>query len=375
MRISNFKASSAELGQVEADVKYLEQVRKGLSDRGSAEDASLSDLIMGKYNLSMDDFLTKVGVETNRDTINNLLTVPDQGIKWLVPEIIREAITLGIRQAPLYPSLIASEQSVSALTIVMPQVNMSDAAPAKVNEGETIPLGTVSFGQKTITLFKIGKGLKLTDELRNYVSMDVLGIFLRDFGIKLGYAQDVLAIDCLINGDKNDGSESAPVVGVTTAGTIEYKDLLRVWVRAGRMGRNFTTLVSDEEAAVNTLNLPQFSNWSVLPNYRTHQPIHRMNLRTPIPQSSDFLIHGNVPDGDILMVDKSSAMIKLSSQALMVESERIVSNQTEAVYASLTTGFAKVYRDAAILLDSSSVFSGFPSYMDIDPLKNVGLEL
>ena len=375
MKADNFKTASAELAAVEQDVRYLENVRKGMSDRGLAEDASLSDLIMGKYNLSMGDFLTKVGVETNRDTINNLLTVPNQGVKWLVPELIRDAITLGIRQAPIYPTLIASEQSVNALTVIMPQVNMSDAAPAKVNEGETIPLGTVSFGQKQVTLFKLGKGLKLTDELKNYVSMDVLSIFLRDFGIKLGYAQDVLAIDCLINGDKNDGSESAPVVGVLNVGSIEYKDLLRIWVRAGRMGRNFSTLVADEEAAINTLALPQFSNWSVLPNYRTQQPIHRMNLRTPIPQSSDFLIHGNVPDGDILLVDKSSAMIKLNSQALMVESERIVSNQTEAVYASLTTGFAKVYRDAAIILDSSIQFNGFPPYMEIDPLKNVGIEL
>ena len=375
MKADNFKTASAELAAVEQDVRYLENVRKGMSDRGLAEYASLSDLIMGKYNLSMGDFLTKVGVETNRDTINNLLTVPNQGVKWLVPELIRDAITLGIRQAPIYPTLIASEQSVNALTVIMPQVNMSDAAPAKVNEGETIPLGTVSFGQKQVTLFKLGKGLKLTDELKNYVSMDVLSIFLRDFGIKLGYAQDVLAIDCLINGDKNDGSESAPVVGVLNTGSIEYKDLLRIWVRAGRMGRNFSTLVADEEAAINTLALPQFSNWSVLPNYRTQQPIHRMNLRTPIPQSSDFLIHGNVPDGDILLVDKSSAMIKLNSQALMVESERIVSNQTEAVYASLTTGFAKVYRDAAIILDSSIQFNGFPHYMEIDPLKNVGIEL
>ena len=375
MKADNFKTASAELAAVEQDVRYLENVRKGMSDRGLAEDASLSDLIMGKYNLSMGDFLTKVGVETNRDTINNLLTVPNQGVKWLVPELIRDAITLGIRQAPIYPTLIASEQSVNALTVIMPQVNMSDAAPAKVNEGETIPLGTVSFGQKQVTLFKLGKGLKLTDELKNYVSMDVLSIFLRDFGIKLGYAQDVLAIDCLINGDKNDGSESAPVVGVLNTGSIEYKDLLRIWVRAGRMGRNFSTLVADEETAINTLALPQYSNWSVLPNYRTQQPIHRMNLRTPIPQSSDFLIHGNVPDGDILLVDKSSAMIKLNSQALMVESERIVSNQTEAVYASLTTGFAKVYRDAAIILDSSMQFNGFPPYMEIDPLKNVGIEL
>ena len=87
MKADNFKTASAELAAVEQDVRYLENVRKGMSDRGLAEDASLSDLIMGKYNLSMGDFLTKVGVETNRDTINNLLTVPNQGVKWLVPEL------------------------------------------------------------------------------------------------------------------------------------------------------------------------------------------------------------------------------------------------------------------------------------------------
>ncbi len=48
----------------------------------------------------------------------------------------------------------------------MPMVNMSDAAPAKVNEAETIPLGDVSFGQKSVSLFKIGKGFKLTDEVK-----------------------------------------------------------------------------------------------------------------------------------------------------------------------------------------------------------------
>lgn len=375
MKAEKFEAAKADLGQIRESVIYLDNVRKGITNRGPAEDVSFSEFVQGKFNTSLEDFLGKAGIETNRDTIDNLLTVPNEGVKWLVPELIREAITLGIRQAPLFPSLIASEQSVKQLSVTMPQVNMSDAAPAKVNEGETIPLGTVSFGQKTVTLSKLGKGMKLTDELRNYVSMDTLAIFLRDFGIKLGYAQDVLAIDCLINGDKTDGSESAPVVGVTATGTIDYKDLLRLWVRAGRIGRNFTTLVADEEAAVNVLNLPQFSNWTVMPNYRTQSPVHKMNLRTPIPQSSDFLIHGNIPDSDILLVDKSSAMVKLNSQALMVESERIVSNQTEAIYASLTTGFAKLFRDAAIILDPSVQFSGFPTYMDIDPLKNVGLEL
>jgi len=52
---------------------------------------------------------------------------------------------------------------------------------------------------------------------------------------------------------------------------------------------------------------------------------------------------------------------------LMVESERIVSNQTEAFYASFTLGFAKMFTDACLILDKSKAFSGygFPAAMDI----------
>ncbi|MBD4334489.1 hypothetical protein GUH15_00040, partial [Xanthomonas citri pv. citri] len=71
--------------------------------------------------------------------MQNIFTMPQQNIRWIVPEIIRAAITTGMRQAPFYPNIIASDQSINGLQVTMPMVNMSDAAPAKVNEAETIP--------------------------------------------------------------------------------------------------------------------------------------------------------------------------------------------------------------------------------------------
>jgi hypothetical protein len=69
-----------------------------------------------------------------------------------------------------------------------------------------------------------------------------------------------------------------------------------------------------------------------------------------------------------MLVDPAAAMIKLTAKQLMLESERIVSNQTEAIYASLTTGFSKMYQDASILIDATKDFStqGFPDYMNVD---------
>jgi hypothetical protein len=347
-------------------VNSLDVARAG-TDGVKPVDISFSELVEEKWGLSEDDLFAKVGVNPRIDTMENIFSMPDQSVRWVVPEILRNAITLGMRQAPFYPNLIASDQPIAGLSAIMPYINMSDAAPAKVNEAETIPLGTISYGQKTVNLFKIGKGIKLTDEVRSYVSLDVLGIYLRDFGIQLGYAMDTLALDATINGNKLDGSESAPVIGVATSGTLKYRDILKIWIRGSRMGRNFSSMIGGEDMALDILDLEEFKNRQA---GTTHA---NLNVKTPVPNSSDFYIHPGVPNNSALLIDKRAALIKLTAKQLSLESERIVSNQTSAVYASLTTGFSKMYQDASLILDKSKAFSsfGFPSYMNIDPYLSV----
>ncbi len=349
-------------------VSALDSSRAG-SDKVKPVEITLSEVVEEKWGISQDDLFRKIGVNPRIDTMENIFSMPDQNVRWVVPEIIRTAITLGMREAPFYPNIIASDQPITGLSAIMPYINMSDAAPAKVNEAETIPLGTISYGQKSVNLFKVGKGIKLTDEVRNYVALDVLAIYLRDFGIQLGYALDTLSLDVLINGNKQDGSESAPVIGIATANSLKYRDILKVWIRASRMGRNFNTMIGGEDMALDILDLDEFK----VKQYGNTTA--NLTLKTPVPNSSDFYIHPGVPDKSTLMVDKRAAIIKLTAQQLKLESERIVSNQTSAVYASLTTGFSKMYQDASIILDSSKAFAdhGFPSMMNIDPYLTVSL--
>ena len=88
-----------------------------------------------------------------------------------------------------------------------------------------------------------------------------------------------------------------------------------------------------------------------------------------------YITHKNIADQEIIL-DKDAAIIKFNGFPLKVESERIVSNQTEAFYASLQTGFAKMFRDGAMIIDSTLDFAsnGFPSYMDVDAAQNVVIE-
>lgn len=364
------KSAVELLRELPSNIQQLDGFRAGSNNHKPA-DISFEEFVQEKYGLSQEEYLKQLKIDTKATTMQNIFTMPDQSYRWLVPEIIRSAINLGIKEAPFYPNLIASEQSINGLTAIMPIINPSDAAPARVNEAETIPVGDVSFGQKSVTLFKIGRGFKLTDEVKNYVSLDVLAIFLRDFGVQLGYAMDNLAMSVLTNGNNADGSESAPVIGVAdTTDGITYKDLLRIWIRGSRLGRNFGNMIGGEDEAMKILDLNEFK----LRQQGTPQAT--LNLKTPVPAQANFFIHPGVDANQVMLVDPRFALIKLNAQSLMLESERIVSNQTEATYATLTTGFSKMYQDAALLLDASKAFGsyGFPEWMDVDKYTTFNIE-
>lgn len=372
MNVETFKASPYK-GKVEQLVKAADNLRK---DKDDPIDISFNEIIEETYGAAennpiknMNDLMDSLGIDPSIDTIQNIVTVDDLDARWIIPEIIREAIYLGLREAPIWPNLIASEQSISQKKVTMPFINLSDAVPHKVGEGETIPLGSISYGEKSIDTFKIGRGIKITYEIKQYVSLDVISIFFRDFGIRLGQALDTLAIDVLINGDQNDGSASAPVIGVTTANSKVYKDYLRPWVRGARMGRRYNIIIGGEDAALETLDLKEFKD------RQSGTTEAKLDMKTPIPNQASYFVHGNVPPNQEILLDNRFALIKYNVIPLLIESDKVVSNQTEEYYASLTLGFGKIFQDSVLLLDQTKSFAtnGFPDYMDVDAFYDVHL--
>lgn len=367
MNLQQYEKSTFN-GKIEKVVRLAEQIR---ADKENPQEVSLEEIC--KVHLeaeSLEAVFADLGIDPTVDTINMMYNLPDDDIRWLIPEIIREAIRLGLRDAPIWSAITAVEMATSQLKVKMPYINMSDAAPRRVGEAETIPTGTISYGDKDVSVYKIGRGIKISYEVKNFVSIDVVSIFMQDFGIKLGMALDTLAIDTLINGDQGDGSESAPVIGVGTVNAKEYKDYLRLWVRGSRMGRNFSTILGGETTAIDTLDLPEFKD-------RKQGTVDfTINMKTPVPSSADYFVHGNIAAKQELMVDTRFSLVKFNVIPLAIESEKIVSNQTEAFYATLTTGFGKLFRDASIIMDSGIAFAtnGFPDYMDVDAFQNVTIE-
>lgn len=332
-------------------------------DENQPVDVSFAEVLAAQYDgLTIDSFYDEIGVDMGFDTIQNLFTTPDESVRWLIPEVFRDALRLGYKSAPIWPSVTAQEQQVSQLAQHLPYLNMSDASPKKLGEGETIPVGTLSYGERMFRIWKFGRGIKIPDEVQRYVSLQVVSIFLQDFGVKMGQGVDVLAINTLINGEQANGANSSPVIGIKTPNTLAFRDILKPWLRLSKMGRNPRVMISGEEMALDLLDLDAFKTRSA------GSTQYSLNVKTPLPQGADLFINGNINDNHIVMVDPSVALIKMNAVPLLVESERIVSNQTSAFYASFTTGFAKLFDDSAIVLDKSLDFStnGFPSWFDVD---------
>lgn len=365
------KFSASEHGsKLKSYVKLAEAIRQ---DNSKPTDITFAEVIKDKTDMDMDAFYESLGVDPAYDTIENLFTSPDASVRWLIPEIFRDSLRLGYRKAPIWPNIIAMEDSTTGLSQIIPSVNMSDATPRKVGEGETIPMGTLSYQSKKFSIHKFGRGIKIVDEVSQYVSLNVISLYLQDFGIKMGMGVDTLGISTLINGEQADGSEAAPVVGVKSTGTLTFRDILKVWIRMAAIGRIPTTMLGGEDMAIETWDLTEFKRRAPNGNNPDGAPMYTMNLHTPIPQGADYFIHGLIGANQQLILDPSSALLKLNAQPLKVESERIVSNQSEAFYASFTTGFAKMFTDACVIMDISKDFTvqGFPAAMDIYSLQSV----
>lgn len=280
--------------------------------------------------------------------------------RFLSPEVFLDAQRLGLVQSTFYPDLIVREEPVSQPNVIVPTLDLSKATLADSNEAATIEEGSVSYGSKTVTLRKKARGIKISYEAIQFNSLSLVQIFFQDAGLILGHTLNGMAIDTIVSGDVAGGTQAAAVIGVdNTTNGITWRDLVRVAVRGGLIGRTFTQAIGNETTANAYLNMPEVKNPLL------GQPILPVNVRTPLRLPTDLYVSPNVPTNQMILQDASMSLVQLTAMPLMVETEKIVSKQLEASYASILTGFAKLQRTASVMIDGSVLYSAaqFPTWM------------
>lgn len=325
--------------------------------RSKGFDVTLSQHLKDNYDgMTIDQLYQDLELDPQVHTVKFILD-RDESQRWLVPEIFRDAIRKGFINAPIYRDFIVRDEPVPTLSQVMPFWDMTGEAnePKELGVAESMELGTLKYGQKTVRIGKTGIGLEVADECIQYSSIAMLSLWLQDVGVKLGSSMTKRLITTLINGDQADGSEAAPTIGVTTANALVYKDLIRVSIRASLRNRQWNRCIGGEAMINYMLNMDEFrdSNKSAAPELK-------LNVKTPVPRNWDAYVHSSVPDDQLIMVDPTMAAVQLTAQPLKVESERIVQRQINGTYVSLTSGFAIIFRDGRIILDMGHTTTALP---------------
>ncbi len=289
-----------------------------------------------------------------------ILTEANGGQHFVTPEVFLDPVMRGAVQGVFYPDLVVREEPVPQPTVSVPRIELSDAALAKSEEGVTIEEGSVSYSTKDVKLQKRAKGIKVSYEAIQFNTLSFVELFFQDLGRMLGATLNSDCVNTIVNGDQADGSEAAAVVGVeNTTNGITWYDIVRVAIQFAQLGRTGTSAIGASQAALDFMNLPEVKNRA------QGMPLMPVSMRSPVVLPENLYVSGKVAADQLVIQDSSAALVQLTAQALMLETERIASKQLAGTYASIYTGFAKLQRNASVILDGSIAYSsnGFPAWM------------
>lgn len=317
----------------------------------------------GNDNLSATSLHNLMVAHSQFDALNNTGQIPSD-YRFIIAELVLAAIRLDYEAGSQHSSWIASTVNISQKKVDMPQIKRGNAVPRKIGEAESIPFGTVRFGKKSADVFKVGIGFKITDELVEASSLDMMFEFLGEVGTEMAISADVEASRVLLNGEQDSLAESAPVIGVTTTGQYKFKDLKRAISRLTRLKRNVSRVITGEEDGIDISLLDEFKGFAGDTKLSNLNSI----LGVPASLANDVFV---MPSNQILLLAPEQAMFKLQYRSMKTEERRNPQTQENELFVSDHVGFAIKRRDARLIIDKSLSFgapdnASFPSYMDVD---------
>lgn len=309
--------------------------------------------------ITMEDVWKDLGKNPDHISLDNLITLSGD-VKYLAPEVVREFILQGINAVPWWNNLCSGSVEVASMGVVGPWIQYDKVGLEKTGEVETIAEADVTWGQKTVTIYKKAKGIKLSDEIIYSARLPMLQPFLMRVGIEMAASMNKAAVTTLVNGDQASGDECA-VVGVGTANTIDFYDFVVAWARASSLFYDWSTMVTSETMAVEVLKNEEF----IKPQGAGNVVVQVESVNRVIPDRMPHMVSSGTPAGYVLLVDPRMAMLHLQFLPLRVESERIANRQMNGTYVSIIDGFYTVDRRARLCINKAVTFAanGFPSWM------------
>jgi hypothetical protein len=345
-------------------------------ERRERKNTTLKSFLADTYGeeMSPEKFYSTLGLDLNGMTVEKMLST-DAMSRYLFPEVFRDAIIRGLQYAPFYPKLVTGEETINSTGITMPfmdwrttPLGTTDRGVYQmrdVHEGATITEAElVVYTEKQVNIKKIARGLKQSYESIMFTPINLATVYFEELGVVMGADLDRSLINVLINGDQADNSQSAFVIGATTASTLTFTDIARAWIRFKRIFRTSTVMLTSEADAIMVMMMEQF----LRKYYPGAQAVGfpsapsgvTINVTTPLPNTQDIYVHDAIPTGKLVMVDITKAAVQLTAMPLLLETDKIIARQMNETFVSIITGFANIFRDGRLVLDYTTSLSTNP---------------
>ncbi len=307
-------------------------------------------LTHGQYfralGVSVEDYCAReFGVDLRRVTVERFFQ-SDPDAKWLFPDIVRGAVTEGLRGKPRHPGLIIRDEAAGGPVCDVPYVRESAEQEElrTVAEGAAIPESSLTYGDRTVRLDKKGRGVIASYEVIRRMSMDMLRVHLRRIGERLGRNLDARLAHVLAFGDSSGSGTAPETLNSKTAGAWGFDDLVTGFLTLS-LGNDFTPthMLVNGLTLARLLALDEFRDASLFDFTRTGG--------LPSPLGMTLVPMPDQPDGLITFLDARYAVQKLTEQDLTVESDKLIRQQWDRTYLTVVTDFAVIYDKARVVVN------------------------
>lgn len=340
--------------QMKEQIRFLAQGPEALRQvRGQGLYESLNNLglthqhYFRALDTTVQDYCAQeFGIDVNRITVDRFFQ-SDPNAKWLFPDIVREAVVSGLQRKPVYPELIMHDERVEGTAYDVPYVLEDEANEElrSIAEGAAIPESEIIYGNRIVKLDKKGRGVLASYEAVRRMSVDMLRAHLQRIGERLGRSLDARLASVLVNGDSS-GADTAPVtMNTAVAGAWSYADLVAAFMKLGQEHYFTPThMLADNATAQAILKLTEIADGSLFDFAKTG------NLPTPL--GVKLVPMADQPANTLTLLDAGFAVQKLTEQDLLVESDKLISQQWDRTYLTVVTDFAITYEKARVVMTS-----------------------
>ncbi|KPL02711.1 MAG: hypothetical protein AMJ90_05020 [candidate division Zixibacteria bacterium SM23_73_2] len=339
----NVDLSRAKEVKVTRDT-FLEAQKNGLSlsELLETEDYDPSDV-----GSPLDAFERQLAVHGIKVNGRNAITVElfYKGAPALLPEFMMREIKRGQRMRPELERIVSSSNQISNSRYtpfhvdVTPTDNKLSLRP--VGDFAEIPTITVGEQVHTITVPDYGVTLKTSYKALRSKSTTQFKVLLWYIGFRLQADKMALVVDTMINGDGNQNP--ARVVNTETSGNFTYSDLVGLYNEFFPFEMNIILVHKDK---INTiLNMEEFKD--PMAGFKFQKTGELVS-----PLGSTLIRCDDVPSDLIIGLDNRFAIEEVVSSPLMVEYDKVIQQKLEEAVISESVAYAKVIKDASLVLDS-----------------------